>query len=392
MHTPFTDHQNPHSALGELRETEPVTRIATPDGPPAWLVTRHADVHQALLDDAHFSLAPKHASGHDYLGFQLPRELSVHLLATDPPRHTELRKHIAPSFTAARVRDLAPTINGHAHQLVDALDANQPVDLVADIAIPMPIALVTDLLPLPGNTKSALTTWATRMLLPTPGTQPRARDTLAEMREIIREATRSPAPGGSLMAHLLEAHHRARITTDELTSMIFYVLFVWLEPFVDAIGSTLLRVLTSDHREQICARPALRDRAVEETLRYDSPQLLAAPRFARQDTKIAGVSIPAGDTVLLALAAANRDPRIIDNPDQIDLTRAASPHLSLGHGIHVCPAAALTRHTLCSVVTALLKTFPDSRLARPPETISWRGGFRHRGPATLPILPRARRS
>jgi cytochrome P450 len=238
MHTPFTNDQDPHICLAELRETEPVTRIATPDGPPAWLVTRYADVHQALLDDARFALAPKHASGRDYLGFALPRALSAHLLATDPPRHTDLRKHIAPSFTAARVRDLAPTIDGLAHQLVDALDADRPVDLVAEIAVPLPIALVAELLPLPDNAKSALTGWASRMLLPTPGAQPRARDTLAEMREILGEATRSPAPEGSLMAHLLDAHRREQITTDELTSMVFYILFVWLEPFVDAIGST----------------------------------------------------------------------------------------------------------------------------------------------------------
>jgi cytochrome P450 len=266
-----------------------------------------------------------------------------------------------------------------------------PVDLVAEFAVPLPMRVVCDLLGVPPGGRAALKQWADRLLAPRPGQVPRARDTLGEMAAIVTDlvSAKRAHPGDNLASALVAAASEGgeRLSRDELTSMLFYLLFVWYEVSVDLLSNGILTLLR--HPDQFAALRADSSglaRAVEELLRHETPQALATPRFPLEDIQIADVTIPAGDTVLLALAAANRDPHNFAAPEHLDLTRPAAPHLSFGAGIHTCVGAPLVRLQTSIALSGLLERFPDMRLAVDPGQLRWREGIRHRGVRELPVL------
>lgn len=359
----------------------PVRRIAV-EAEPAWLVTRYCDVSDALSGRYPLVLSPECADGIDYRGFRLPPELSQHLLALDGPQHAHLRGLVAPSLSARRLTELVPTTTEHARRLVAELGttSRQPVDLVRSLVVPLPIEVVADLVGLPESARSALAEWAARLLGPSDG--PRARDGLGEMTRVLAQAieTSEACPPG-MLADLRTAHRGGRCSRTELLSMLFYLVFVFFEVAVDAGAAVLLRLLNSPQPATLASNAQCRAHAVDEVLRYDAPQLLAAPRFATGGFALAGEQVRAGQTVLLSLAEANRDPEVFTRPHRLDLARRPNPHLSLGRGTHACPAASLTRQLLDVTVSSLLDQHPRPALveADPPM----RGNFRHQGPERL---------
>ncbi|CAM04083.1 hypothetical protein A8924_5202 [Saccharopolyspora erythraea NRRL 2338] len=375
---------NPFPGLAALQEQTPAVRVRTPDGPPAWLVTRYADVRDLLRDDTRLSVDPDHGAGEDYAGFELPPQLRPHLLAVDAAQHDRLRELISSPFTGTGLHRTVEVVEAEAHRLVAALAPDQPVDLVAELAFPLALTAVRAVLPLPDPAHQAFAEWAHDALLAPrrqeDGAEVRARDTLGRMAEIIQTAT--TVPGDGLLGELQAAYHHGRLSAHELAAQVFYLLFVPTEPLVDAFGVVLLRLLAGTrHRAVLRDSPAARHVAVAEALRFDTPQGLAAPRFALVDLDIDGVRVRAGQTLLLSLAAANRDPRQFDDPDELVLTRSPNPHLALGRGDHACPATALSYQLLSSSVAALLSRYPSTTVV--PEKTQWRGNFRHRGPASV---------
>ena len=243
--------------------------------------------------------------------------------------------------------------------------------VVGEFAVLLPVRVIAELLPLPADARDTFASWADSLLRHTPGAEPRARDTMDDMRRIIGSALSSDPPADSLLAGLLTARGAGRLDADELTSMVFYLLFVWYEIMVHAVSSAMLRLLGSERL----------DTGVEEVLRLHPPQLLAAPRYPLHDLEIGGVSVRAGDTLLLSLASATRDERVFSEPSEFVPDRNPNPHLSLGHGIHACPASTLTRVIACCAVEALHAQHPHA--APIPAPVTWRGNFRHHGPAAL---------
>ncbi|MBI1757792.1 MAG: cytochrome P450 [Actinobacteria bacterium] len=168
--------------------------------------------------------------------------------------------------------------------------------------------------------------------------------------------------------------------------MVFYILFVWYEISVDLFGNAVLTLLRHrEHLDRLTAEPDLIPTALEELWRYEAPMTFASPRYPLRDIDIAGTTIRAGDTVLLSVASANRDPRRFPEPDSLVLDRADNPHLSLGLGIHTCLGAPLVRREYQIALAALLRRFPNLSLAVPAERLRWRPGLRHRGLVTLPV-------
>ncbi|MEU6357514.1 cytochrome P450, partial [Streptomyces sp. NPDC047072] len=166
--------------------------------------------------------------------------------------------------------------------------------------------------------------------------------------------------------------------------LAFLILFAGYENTVQLIGNAVLGLL--QHPAQLAALradPARLPAAVEEFARFEGPALLAIRRFATEDVTIGDVTVPAGETVLLSLAAANRDPARFPDPDRLDLGRDASGHLALGHGVHYCLGAPLARAETEIALAALLERFPDLRLAAPD--LDWRPSLRARGLRSLPV-------
>lgn len=382
--------RDPGSVWTRLRADGPVHRLATPDGPSAWFVVGFDDVHAGLLDPR-LSVEKRHATGGDYTGFSLPPALDAHLLNSEPPAHTRLRELVASAMHPRRLEVFEPRLQAAADDLVAAIARRGGGDLVAGLAAPLPLALLGDLLGIPARQRSTLTAWAKQVLSPDPQRAPRARDTLGTMFEIVQDliAGADPQSREGLLPLLVAARAAGRLSDDELTSMVFYLLFVWYEVSIDAIAGGLLTLLKHpDQLARLEQRPAVIGAAVEETLRYETPQLFAAPRFPTEDVAIGGVRIPAGDTVLLSLGAANRDPRRFSQGDSFDLTRATASHLSFGQGIHTCLGAPLARLLIATAIRTAVTQLPGLRLAVDAGSLGWRPGFRHRSLTALPITAR----
>ncbi|MBF6548815.1 cytochrome P450 [Nocardia brasiliensis] len=375
----------PWATLARLRDTGGVHRITTPDGPPAWLVTRYADVRAGLLDER-LAMNVRHAGAGEYRGFTLPRPLDTYQHA-EPADHARLRRIVTGELSPRRLAqwtELAP-------ELVDSflreLDPGAEIDLVAQLAVPLPAAVLGELLGLGESERAAMLGWADATLLPS-DTPPRARDTLSTMVAII-EATIARAraePGDSLLGRLVAAHTTTgALSTEELGGLLFYLLFVWYEVLVDLVTGATLALLEFPDQARLLRETREKHSAVDELLRYLSPQVLAAPRYATTELTIGAQTIRAGQTVLLCLASANRDPETFGSPDELNLTRAPHAQLALGYGAHACLGNALVRTLGGATLDQLFTRWPDTTLTADARDIPWRSGFRHRGPLTLPV-------
>ena len=372
----------PHAAHARLREQGPVHRAVAPDGSAIWLVTRYDDVRAALADPR-LSLDKANAAG-GYRGLSLPPALDANLLNMDAPEHTRLRRITAKAFASRKTDGLRSRVREIADDLLAAIDDRSEVDLMAAYAGPLPIAVICELLGVDADARPDFRAWTDELLAPSTkdGAASAMRSLYGYLLELI--ARKRAQPGEDVLSTLLD--EQERLTEDELLSTAFLVLFAGYENTVNLIGNGLAVLLK--HPEQLAAlraNPDLLPSAVEEVLRFDPPPLLSIRRFPLEDVEIGGVRIPAGDTVMLSLVSAHRDPARFADPDSLDLGRTGNPHLAFGHGPHFCLGASLARMEAEVAFGALLDRFPDLALA--PGELRWRPSFRNRGPLALPVRP-----
>ncbi|MFD8086522.1 cytochrome P450 [Kitasatospora sp. NPDC059722] len=379
---------DPYAGYAALRAAAPVHRVVGPDGLPVWLVTRYADVRQALADPR-LSLDKAHAAPGNYRGFRLPPALDANLLTMDPPDHTRIRRLVTKAFTPGRTAALRGPIERVAEQLLDAMAPLGRADLLAAYAAPLPITVICDLLGVPEDDRHDFRAWTDALITPDPE---RPQDAKAAVGAMLAFFTgligrKRTAPGDDLLSDLIAVRDAEdRLSEDELTSLAFLILFAGYENTVHLIANAVLALLT--HPEQLAAlraEPALVEGAFDEFARFDGPAPLSIRRFPREDVTIGGVTVPAGETVLLAIASANRDPDQFADPDRLDLRRRESGHLSLGHGIHYCLGAPLARMETEIALGALLRRFPDLALDVPVEQLRHRPALRARGLLELPV-------
>ncbi|WP_326837245.1 cytochrome P450 [Amycolatopsis rhabdoformis] len=361
---------DPVCAYARLRAAGPVHRAESPDGAPVWLVTRYAEV-KAGLGDPRLSLDKAHSSG-GYRGLDLPPALDKNLLNLDAPEHTRLRRLLGRAFTPRRVEALRPEVTRIAEELADALPAR--ADLMDGYAVPLPITVICVLLGVAPADVAEFRTWTDAVLTPVdPGA---AREAMRSLYGFVVGliAEKRAAPGEDLLSVVAPD-----LTDDELLSAAFLLLLAGYENVVHTLGNGLHELLT---RPGTAPGPS----TVEEILRYAAPAQLAIRRFPLRDVEIGGTTIPAGDTVLLALASAHRDETVFADPDGFDAERADNPHVGFGHGPHFCLGAPLARLELEIGFGTLLRRFPAMAPAGEPV---WRSSFRSRGLAHLPVILRA---
>ncbi|MET8679679.1 cytochrome P450 [Streptomyces sp. NPDC004647] len=394
---------DPYAAYAALRQAGPVHRITGPDGRPAWLVTRYDDVRRALADPR-LSLDKRNALPGNYRGFALPPALDANLLNMDPPDHTRVRRLVVKAFTPGRVEKLREPVQRVADELLDAVEPEGRTDLLASYAGPLPITVICDLLGVPPRDRRDFRAWTDALITPDPERPAAAKEAIGHMLRFFTGliASKRAEPGDDLLSDLIavrdddgggsETGPRSgsggddRLSEDELTSLAFLILFAGYENTVHLIGNSVLALL--DHPEllrELRENPAGLASAVEEFARYDGPGPLAIRRFPREDTVIGGVTVPAGETVLLAIASANRDAGHFPEPDRLDLHRGQSGHLALGHGIHYCLGAPLARMETEIALGTLLSRLPGLALDVPREELRWRPSIRARGLLSLPV-------
>lgn len=380
--------EDPYGTYARLRETAPVHRVKGTDGNPAWLVTRYEDVREGLANPL-LSLDKSHALPGSFRGFALPPALDANLLNMEPPDHTRIRRLVQKAFTRRRVEALRVPIRATADALLDAVEPHGRADLVAAYAAPLPITVICDLLGVPQEHRHDFRGWFDVLIAPDPSRPERAKQSVGRMLAFFTEllAAKRKEPADDLLSALIAVRDEGdQLTEDELMSLAFLILFAGYENSVQLIGNAVFALL--QHPEQLAALradPSRLPAAIEEFLRYEGPAPLAIRRFPVEDITIAGVTIPAGETVLLATNSANRDPSRFPDPDRLDLGRDATGHLSLGHGIHYCVGAPLARTEAEIALAALLERLPRLALDAPADELRWRPSMRSRGLVALPV-------
>lgn len=361
-----------------------------------WVFTRHADV-AALL--AHPSLSAQKFSAQG-LAPELRPEfgplyemLSRQMLFQDPPRQTRLRTLAAKAFTPRVIERLRTRIQGWTDDFLDTALAKGPLDVIRDLANPLPTTVIAEMLGVPPEDRNRFKRWSddfADFLGTDGGDWERSRLFLPGIYHLmdylhgVVERTRS-GPGDDLLSALIAAEEQGdKLTEEELIANCLLLLVAGHETTTNLIGNGLLALLS--HPEQaglLRQNPALLPTAIEELLRYESPVQWTS-RIPKETVTLDGTRIEAGQFVMLGLGAANRDPAQFTDPDRLDITRREGRHLAFGLGVHYCLGAALARMEGQIALGTLLRRFPRLRLAE-DEPLRWRPNFIFRGLEALGV-------
>jgi cytochrome P450 len=381
---------DPYVGYSRLRKAGPVHRITLPNNSPVWLVTREADV-RAWIADPRLSVNKAHSTT-GFPGLSLPPALDAHLLNIDPEDHLRLRRLISKGFTPRRVEDLRDHVRTAAdqlaHDLAHDLAQHERADLVSSFSTPLPLAVIGDLLEIPRADRTSVGEWVGTMFALESRHQ--VADAIDRVHHYLLDlvAARRANPGDDLLSALIAARDDDdRLSENELVSLAFQLLAAGIENVHHVISGGLLTLLRHpDQLADVRADPSLLPAAVEEILRYAHPNLLALRRFTTEPVTIADQPIPPGDTVMLCLASAHRDPARYRAPDRFDIHRTDTAHLALGLGIHYCLGAPLARMEIQIALDTLLRHFPRLDLAAAPGELTWRTTFRSHALTQLPIM------
>ncbi|WP_346766389.1 cytochrome P450 [Streptomyces sp. CB01881] len=375
-----------HPRYAELRD-QPLARIRLPYGDGAWLVTRYEDV-RTVLADPRFSLAE--AMGQDQPRMRPVARTGAGLFSTEPPEHTRLRSLVAREFSARRVERLRARAGELAGELVDAMvAAGPPADLVEDFAIPMPTTIICEVLGIPAEDHRMLWHWAETVLSAvTPGEvlAEEGRAFIAYMAGVLD--LRGREPGEDLLTVLVRAcREQGLITEEELLSIACDLLIAGFVSTTNQIGNFFHQLLVNpEELHRLREKPELIPKAVEELMRY-VPLLtgFSLPRYATADVELGGVVVRAGDAVMIATAAANRDPDVFEEPERLVLDRPGNPHVGFGHGVHYCIGAHLARLELQVAIGTVLDRLPGLRPAVPEDELNWKADAMVNGLQALPV-------
>jgi cytochrome P450 len=395
--SPFTETTGSgrHAAFAELAATGPVQRITLFTGFPAWAVTGYAEVRELLAHPDVVKTPPRR---------DIPQRAALpagtfaameqHLLSTNPPDHTRLRRLVSAAFTRRRTDALEPRIRQVTGELLDGLASagtdGRAVDLVAAFGYPLPITVITELVGVPQARQDDFRRWSgvlVNAVMHSPETfVTAATDMVGYLLELI--ADKRAAPADDLLSDLIAVRDGGdQLSEDELSSMVYLLLVAGHETTVNLICNGMHALLTHpDQLQLLRAEPERLPAAVEELLRFDGPLQVALPAVTTAPVRIGGVTIPAGEVVLAALLAANRDRDRFDDPGRLDVTRAAGSQLAFGHGIHHCLGAPLARLEGRIAIGSLMERFPSLRLADPGTEPARSPGLLMNGPTELPVV------
>ncbi len=387
---------NPYPLYARLRVEEPLHRITLPNQTEAWLATRYEDA-LAILKDPRFLKNWHNAMTPEQLA-QVPplseamQLLSQHMLDMDPPDHTRLRALVHKAFTPRLVEQLRPRIQEIADTLIDAVEPNGTMDLIDDYAFPLPITVIAELLGVPVEDRDKFRVWSNTLIDSStdPDQLQRVEAAMQSFVAYLRDLfdQRRAHLSDDLISALLHVEEAGdTLSEKELFSMVFLLLIAGHETTVNLISNGLLLLLLNpDQRELLQQQPELIGSAIEELLRYESPVKTTTMRFASTDIELAGVVIPRGTAVLVALSSANRDEARFAHADTLDITRSDNRHIAFGHGIHYCLGAPLARLEGQIAISTILRRLPHLRLAVAAKDLSWRPGFLIRGLHHLPVV------
>jgi cytochrome P450 len=384
---------NPHPMYRALREQEPVHWSNLLE---AWILTRYADVDSVLMD-SRFSADRRQAQNRFAQALREQQERfgpfsrAQTMLTSDPPEHTRLRRLVSKAFTPRAVENLRPRIQQILDGLLDSVRGRDGFDLVDEIAYPLPVIVIAEMLGVPAEDRGRFKKWSDDVVATLGGpftpehVLERARASLDELAEYLGEIIRQrrAEPRDDLISGLIAAEEGGQVLSEEeIFSTAILLLIAGNETTTHLISNGMLALLRSPEQLEILRRDlSLVPSAVEEFLRYDGP-VQGTGRVAMVDVEIDGHAVHPGQIAFVLLAAANRDPAKFPDPDRLDVTRNPTDHLAFGDGIHFCLGAPLARAEAQAAFAAILDRFPNIALGGEP---TWGGTFILRGVKKLPV-------
>ncbi|MET3963117.1 cytochrome P450 [Marmoricola sp. OAE513] len=348
-----------------------------------WVIHRMEDVRNALRETGSITSA----EGVIRLRFSLPL-----MVATDGPQHAALRKQVLPAFTKNALESWRPIVDRLATELVSDLIANPGSDMVRDLAVPMPVRLIGEILGVPEEDGDDFRRWSEQaiQLLDFSPTWASVRRTVgaagggyALLQYLSKQLASGRLKGeGSVLGRLLENRDEGTLTDSELVLIALLLLMAGNETTTNLLGGMFdTYARHPEQYEMIRADPELIPMAIEEHLRHLSP-LQGLYRSAIQDYTIGNVTIPAGARVLVSFAAANQDPTVFDDPATFRADRNPKQHVAFGYGPHLCLGAALARMEATAVLRELTTRVKE---IRPDGTTTWSTNSSLRGPVRFPV-------
>lgn len=389
----LSDHgaAGPYEAYRWLRERAP--RLRTGSG--LVVLSGYEDCAAALRDralgKADESLGFALAAVPEQLQRRALRRFRRTMLFRNPPDHGRLRRLVAQVFTPRHVEELRPSVVARIDELLDGWAGRDEVDAVADLALPLPVGVIGDLLGVPGSDLVATAPRVRALVAPLEPSADvdavreaaEAEDELAAYFADLLEVKRR-RPDDDLLSRLATAHGDDRLDDDEMVGTAILLFAAGFETTTNLVGNGLAALLAApEQRHRLARDPGLVTTAVDELLRFDAP-VQTDGRTALADTRIGDLDIPAGQVVLLLLGAANHDPAVFTRPSELDVGRREAPPLSFGGGLHFCLGASLARLEAAELFPRLLSRFPHLTPAGPPR---WRRALSFRGLDRLPLHP-----
>jgi cytochrome P450 len=392
--------QDPYPVYRYLREHEPVRWNPMFN---CFMLSRFDDVNMAFFDHRRFSSniwerVPETVdfNGEDessrYLKQIIPF-LAYNLQGMDPPGHTRQRTLMAKTFTPRMIESFRPTVQRLVDELIDAKLAEGTMDVVADLAYPLPSNVILSLLGIPQEGRpyikasaDAINEFVNTLLFYGPQVWPRLAGVFADVKTYLKSliAERRVRPREDLLTKMVQAEENGdMLSEDEIVIASNFLLFAGHETTANLIAVGLYYLLKNPAQwEQLRTDPSKVPMAVEELLRYVSPVHTLARRTT-QDVELHGVTIPAESSIFLLVGAANRDPAKFPDPERLDINRQPTRTLAFGYGIHYCLGAALARLESQVVFETLLRRLPNLQLA--VETPEFRPNYSLRGLLSLPV-------
>ncbi|WP_330330508.1 cytochrome P450 [Streptomyces sp. NBC_00536] len=385
--------QNPYPVLEYVRRESPVRELSFPDGGRAWVVTRYEDAKAALADPrlsrdihVHYQLMSQRTGR----TMTPPPEEANHLANLEPPRHTPLRRAISFAFTPRRAEALRPKVEQIADELLDRLAGAPGPDLIAGYADPLPVIVIAELMGVPAEAWPDFLRWSTALRTHSPTEGSGALDRNIQelsryMSGLIAEKEREP--GEDLLSALIHADPERRLTSTEILSTGFALMTGGNDTTASLVGGVIAALLTHPaERTALLAEPGRWGRSMDELIRYVSPIGNALQRVTTEPVELGGVTIPAGEVVVISVMSTNRDPhQFPDHPDVLDLDRPKPAHLSFGFGIHYCSGAHLAKVITEIAARRLFERFPQVRLAVDPAELRYQQNVVVRPLEALPV-------
>ncbi|MGG1244775.1 cytochrome P450 [Bacillus cabrialesii] len=359
--------KNPYPFYERLRAVHPIHKGSFLKY-PGWYVTGYEEA-AAILKDARFKVrTPLPETSIKYQDLQCVQNRMM--LFQNQPDHRRLRTMASGAFTPRMAECYRSYIDETVRRLLDQVQGEKKMEVISDFAFPLASFVIANIIGVPEEDREQLKDWAVSLIQTIDFTRSRkaltegnhiAVQAMAYFRELIQKRKRHPQQ--DMISMLLKRKEKDKLTEEELASTCLLLAIAGHETTVNLISNSILCLL--QHPEQLLKlkeNPDLIGSAIEECLRYESPTQMTA-RVASEDIDISGVTIRQGEQVYLLLGATNRDPIRFTNADVFDLTRSPNPHLSFGHGHHICLGSSLARLEAQIAVNAILQRMTGLKLA-----------------------------